>query len=125
MNAQSLLHFRPEWCYVVPRTDRSRSSSSRSYIACRYEMLCTICMLYRSNPGKPAPDNADCTASTRQHELDHTDHTDQGSIIPERSRSLGRNRSYRSSVRGVHHFPPQWCYVVPRTDRSRSSSPRS
>ena len=25
---------------------------------------------------KHVPDSADCTAPTRQHELDHTDHTD-------------------------------------------------
>ena len=37
----------------------------------------------------------------RKHVLDHVDHTDQGCICPERSRSSGGNRSYRSSVRGV------------------------
>ena len=37
-----------------------------------------------------AVDRADYTAPTRQHELDHTDHTyhtDQESIYPERARS--------------------------------------
>ena len=31
--------------------------------------------------------HADCTAPSRQHELDHTDHTDQGYIFLGRSRS--------------------------------------
>ena len=43
-------------------------------------------------------DHAGSTASTRQHELDHTD---QEYICPERSRSERSYRSYRSSVRGV------------------------
>ena len=40
-------------------------------------------------------DDADYEAPTRKHELDHTDHTDQESICPERSRSSSGNRSYR------------------------------
>ena len=50
---------------------------------------------------KYVPDHADYTAPTRQRELDHTDHTDEGYICPERSRSSSGNRSYRSSVRGM------------------------
>ena len=40
----------------------------------------------------------------RKHEPDHTDHTDQESICPERSRSSSGNKSYRSSVRGVERL---------------------
>ena len=58
-------------------------------------MLCRICTI-QIQPRKHALDHADCKASTRQRELDHTDntdhtdhtdHTDQVSIHPERSRS--------------------------------------
>ena len=33
-------------------------------------------------PRKHVPDGADYTALPRQHELDHTDHADQGYIRP-------------------------------------------
>ena len=39
-------------------------------------MLCRICIV-QIQPRKRVLDHADCTAPTRQHELDHTDHTDQ------------------------------------------------
>ena len=38
---------------------------------------------YRPNPGSNVLDRADYTVPTRQHELDHTDHTDQGYVCPE------------------------------------------
>ena len=41
---------------------------------------------HSTDPTQEVLDHADCTASTRQHELDHTDHTDhtdQESISPE------------------------------------------
>ena len=49
-------------------------------------MLWRICVV-QIQPRKHVLDLADYTASTRQHELDHTDHTDQEPIRPERSRS--------------------------------------
>ena len=54
---------------------------------CRYEMLCTIFIVH-IYPGKHALDQECCTARTRQHDLDHTDHTDEEySIFPGKSRS--------------------------------------
>ena len=51
--------------------------------------LCRICT-GQIQPRKNVLDYADFVAPTRQHELDHTDHTDQGSIFPawQISRSL-------------------------------------
>ena len=49
-------------------------------------------------PRKPVLDHADYIARTRQHELDHTDHTDQEHIFHEISRSPSGNRLF---VRGV------------------------
>ena len=68
---------------------------------------------HSTDPTQEVLDHADCTASTRQHELDHTDHTDhtdQESICPERSRSWSGHRSYRSyrsSTRGAITLFPQ------------------
>ena len=45
-------------------------------------------------PRKRVLDHADHVAPTRQRELDNTDHTDQGSIGPEVSRSSSGNDLY-------------------------------
>ena len=42
-------------------------------LTCRYDMLCRIYTV-QIQLRKHVPDHADCTAPTRQHELDHTDH---------------------------------------------------
>ena len=40
-------------------------------------MRCAGAVQHGSNPGNMRYiDHADCTATTRQHEVDHTDHTD-------------------------------------------------
>ena len=41
-------------------------------LACRYDMLCKICIVHRSNQGNNVLFHADSTAFTRQHELEHT-----------------------------------------------------
>ena len=53
-------------------------------------MLCKICRMCRIcrvqiQPGKHVLDHADYAGPTRQHELDHTNHTDQESIFTELS----------------------------------------
>ena len=76
------------------RSDRSPSSSSRCLppvVICRPGSVCIV----QIQPRKHVPDHADYTAPTRQRELDHTDHTDEESICPERSRSCNGNRSYK------------------------------
>ena len=45
-------------------------------------MLCGICIVH-IQPRKRLLDHADDAASTRQHELDHTDHADHESMSPE------------------------------------------
>ena len=51
-------------------------------------------------------DHADYTAPTLQHELDHTDHTDQESIDPEISRSPSGNRFFVRRTKPFQ-FPPK------------------
>ena len=67
------------WKYQIDQIDRLD-------LTCRSEMLCRIC----TNSTDPTHRNhvldyAGYRAPTTQHELDHTDHTDQESICPERS----------------------------------------
>ena len=64
-------------------SDKSRSSRS---CICLYVMLCRICML-QIKPRTRAIDQADHTAPTRQHGLDHVD---QEPLCPDRSRSWSR-----------------------------------
>ena len=74
-------------------------------------MLCRICVV-QIQPRRRVLYLADCMASTRQHELDHTD---QECICPEISRSRAGNRSYgsyrpyRLSVRGGKHLLALCC----------------
>ena len=63
-------------------TDRSYRSSIHltSVVRC-----CAGSVEHGSQPRKTIIDHAGYTTLTRQHELDHTDHTDQEYIFPERS----------------------------------------
>ena len=74
-----------------------------SILTRRYE-ICAGSVSYRSNSGNVfycIADHADNNKGpTRQRELDRTDHTNQASICPDRSRSSGN----RSSVWGVKPF---------------------
>ena len=54
--------------------------------------------------GKHVLDYADYTAPTRQHELDHTNHTDDQYICPERSRSY----VWRSNIRCAKASKKKW-----------------
>ena len=53
-------------------------------LTCRDDRLCRI-YLHSTDPSQETcatVDNADCTAPTRQHELDHTDRTDHTDHLP-------------------------------------------
>ena len=52
-------------------------------------MLCRICTAVQILPRNHVLDNVVYTPPTRQHELDHTDHTDQEYISP--------------ALKGLHH----------------------
>ena len=62
-----------------------------------------------------AADHAGYTAPTRQHELDHTNHTDrtdQGSICPERSRSSSGPCTGDVAIRALFVTFPDFAFNV-------------
>ena len=63
-------------------------------------MCCSGICIVQIQPRKDVTDHAGCMAPTPQRELDRTDHTAQGCVCPERSRSSG-NGLHIPSVQGV------------------------